>query len=653
MTLRTMVVLVLLACAGVSAQAQYSLDNMLSPARLPVLKDFRLKQVSSGDTTGGNSDFVAIPSGATAVIANLKGPGVIVGIWFTVASPDTHFLRRTVLRCYWDNEASPSVEVPLGDFFGTGFQYKQYVTPFLGMSSGGYYCYFPMPFQKAARVEITNETGEEINSFYYHIDYQQLVRPLEDDVAYFHATWHREPRTDPRHSYTILDAEGRGHFVGLNMSMQSYNNDTQFLEGDELVYVDGEQKPSIAGTGTEDYFNSGWYFNKGEFAAPYHGLIVKDDVLQRIAAYRFHVLDAIPFTSSLKFTIEHGDQNVEIADYSSTAYWYQKEPHKPFAPLPPAGMRIPLRVVVPNGVLEAESLQPFSTDARWSVEDMSTHGAEWSGMKQLCVHLQAPQKKFQLDLPVEEEEYDVSIYFSRGPSYGTWAVYRDTQRLGVVDGYNAQTRHGGCFVVKNVKPVKGALHLQFVAEGKHAKASGWDVGLDAFLLQPHRNYIPEWYLIGPFANPRDAKLNRLGIDIPYPPEKSIDLAATYRGVNDQEVRWTLTKTPPKGRMDLYQFDPYEMVVVYALTYVYSPKDQTLPLLLGSDDGVKAFLNGTELHRFLAVRVAGPDQDRVPLPLKKGWNTLLLKIENNYGGYNFYARIPDPAHSLIFSPLKKQ
>ena len=90
----------------------------------------------------------------------------------------------------------------------------------------------------------------------------------------------------------------------------------------------------------------------------------------------------------------------------------------------------------------------------------------------------------------------------------------------------------------------------------------------------------------------------------------------------------------------------------ALTYVYSPKDQTLPLLLGSDDGVKVFLNSRELHRYLAIRVAAPDQDRVPLPLKKGWNALMLKIENNYGGYNFYARVLDPTHSLVFSPVKK-
>lgn len=644
--------LLLLLGSALPLAAQSPLDNILSPSRLPVLKDTRMKQVSSSDTSGGNSDFIAIAPGATAVIADLKGPGVIVGIWCTVASADTFFLRRTVIRFFWDGETAPSVEVPLGDFFGTGLQYTQYVTPYLGMSSGGYYCYFPMPFATSARVEVVNQTGQEIASFYYHIDYQQLRVPLAADVAYFHASWHREPRTNQRNSYTILEAEGQGHFVGLNMSMQSYNNDMQYLEGDEYVYVDGEKKPSIAGTGTEDYFNSGWYFNRGVFAAPYHGLILKDDSLQRIAAYRFHILDAIPFSSSLRFTIEHGDQNAEIADYSSTAYWYQKEPHKPFAPLASAGMRIPLRVVVPNGAIEAESLLPMETQAKSDIEDMSRFGAEWSGMKQLCVHLRKPADGFTMSIPVEEEEYDVSVYFSRGPSFGVWAVMQDGREVVTCDGYSDEIVHGGKVVLKGIKGAKGMLQLRFVAGQKQPKASGNDVGLDAFVLQPHRQYIPEWYLLGPFANPRDPGLKRLGLDIPYAPEKEIDVSATYKGVNDQQIGWTLTKTPPKGRMDLYQFDPYEMVVVYALTYVYSPKDQTLPLLLGSDDGIKVFLNSRELHRYLAIRVAAPDQDRVPLSLKKGWNALMLKIENNYGGYNFYARVLDPAHSLVFSPIKK-
>ena len=205
-----------------------------------------------------------------------------------------------------------------------------------------------MPFNVSARIEVTNETGQAIPSFYYHIDYHKLSAPLDSTVAYFHATWHREIRTDPSHYYTLLEAEGEGQLVGINLNMQSYNGGLSFLEGDEMIYVDGEKEASIKGTGTEDYFNSGWYFNQGEFSAPYHGLILKDDSLGRIAAYRFHILDCIPFKKSIRALIEHGNENVEIADYSNTAYWSQKEPHRPFAPMLPPGLRIPLRVQVPT-----------------------------------------------------------------------------------------------------------------------------------------------------------------------------------------------------------------------------------------------------------------------------------------------------------------
>jgi len=326
----------LFACflAASAASAQTPLENLLSPSRLPFLKQSTLVQISSNDTTGGNSDFIPIASGATARLAQIQGPGVITMIWATIASNDVYFLRHIVLRMYWDGESAPSVEVPIGDFFGTGFQYKQFVTPFIGMSSGGYYCYFPMPFNKSARVEVVNETGQQISNFYYHIDYHKLPGPLDSTVAYFHATWHREIRTSPSHYYTLLEASGEGQLVGINLNMQSYDGGLSFLEGDEMFYVDGEKVASVKGTGTEDYFNSGWYFNQGEFSAPYHGLILKDDTLGRIAAYRFHILDCVPFKKSIRALIEHGDRNTEVADYSSTAYWYQKEPHAKFPKLP-------------------------------------------------------------------------------------------------------------------------------------------------------------------------------------------------------------------------------------------------------------------------------------------------------------------------------
>ncbi len=615
---------------------------------LPFLKEGRLLQISSYDRTGGNSDFIAIKDGATATLADIKGPGVIVRIWVTIASPDKHFLRRIILRMFWDGEATPSVEVPVGDFFGTGFQYKQYVTPYLGMSSGGYYSFFPMPFGRSARVEVVNETGQEINSFYYHIDYRRLEKPLPADAAYFHAQWRRDPRAGRGANYTILEATGRGHLVGVNMSMQSYGNGIQYLEGDEMVYVDGEKEPSIYGTGTEDYFTSGWYFNRGEYAAPYHGLILKDDSLSRIAAYRLHIPDVVPFTRSLRFTIEHGHGNEEVADYSSTAYWYQLEPHQAFPPMPPAGSRIPLRVAVPNGAVEAESLKFSGTGLAAQPADMTRYGAEWSGKRHMAVEGGAAGSKFSVGVPVDEERYDLSVYYTMGPGYGDVEISHAGTVAGSIKGYSEEVIPGGRVVLKDVRAGNGVVPLDFTVTGKDPKASGYAVGIDAFVAEPKRAYIPEWYVIGPFPNARDEKLQRLGLDTPYPPEREIKLDAKYEGVDAQQVSWVLKQTPARGRFDLYDFDPYEMVVVYALTYVYSPRAATVPFLLGSDDGVKVFLNGKEIHRYLAVRVAAPDQDRIPLALKEGWNALLLKIENNYGGYNFYARIIDREKQLVIS-----
>jgi hypothetical protein len=632
--------------------ANAQLENILSPARLPYLKNSKLVQVSSFDSSGGNDDFIAIAPGGTRTIGSLQGPGVIASFWVTIATKEKYFLRTILLRIYWDDEKYPSVEVPIGDFFGTGFQYKHYITPYIGMSSGGYYCYFPMPFNKSARVEIVNQSSMEVNSFYYHIDYQKLNQPLDSTAAYFHAQWRRETRCDPAKNYTVLEAEGMGHFVGLNMSMQSYEKGMQYLEGDEKVYVDGEKNPSLYGTGTEDYFQGGWYFLNGEFSAPYHGLILKNDSLSRIAAYRFHILDAIPFTKSIRFEMEHGTENAERTDYSSTAYWYQKEPHKPFPEILPAGMRIPLRVAVPNKAIEVESVIPENTTMQYSIEDMSLFGADWSGNKQLKLSAKTINEKMTLNIPAIEESYDVALYYTVGPEYGNVDVLYAGKKIGSILAYNKTILPGGKILFKSLKTQNKILPLQFVIAGKDSSSTGYSLGLDAFMLTPNRKFISEWYMIGPFANPRNENLKRLGIDIPYPPEQEIDLNKTYSGVDNKLIGWTLDKTPENGRMDLYKYDPYELVVVYALTYVYSPKEQTVPLLLGSDDGVKVFLNDTEIHRILAVRVVEPDQDRVSLALKQGWNKLLLKIENNFGGYNFYARILDLDHTVVISAQQK-
>lgn len=635
--------------------AQSSLDNLLSPGRLPYLKHSKLIQVSCFDTTGANKDYISLQDGETAAIAEMEGPGVITRIWITFKSHDSNFLRLILLRMYWDGEENPSVEVPVGDFFGTGFKYKHYFSQFVGMSSGGYFMYFPMPFNKSARIEIENQTGQQIPFFYYHVDYQKLEKPLDPDVAYFHAQWRRELYTDKKENYTVLEAEGQGHFVGLNMSMQGYDGKLGYLEGDEMVYVDGERFPSVYGTGTEDYFSGGWYFNCGEFCAPYHGVIIKDNSLGRIAAYRLHVGDAIPFDKSLRFTIEHGRENTVIADYSSTAYWYQKEPHKKFPEMPGRMMRIPLRVAVPSDALQAEALTSQNSKVKYKIEDMSEHGPDWGGLQQLKV-LTKKDDRFTLNMSLPfagENRYSADVYFTKGPDYGNVEIFNQGKKAGKIYGYYRYVVPGGKITLNNLQAVNGELPLQFIMTGKDKVSSGYMVGIDAFVLKIFREFIPEWYVIGPFPNQKDLQNNRLGLDSVYSPEKEIDFSKTYFGVDDQKVNWQPVKMSKNGNVNLGKnFNPSEYIVSYAVTYIYSPQKQTVPLLFGSDDGIKVFLNDKEIFRKLILRGAAPDQDRVLLKLNKGWNKLLLKIENDYRGTSFFARVLDFDKSLIFSTQKE-
>jgi len=634
--------------------AQLQLDNILNPSGLPFLKKSRLIQISSHDTTGGNNDRINILPNKTADIAEIEGPGVITRIWITIDSRDPYFLRRILLRFYWDGEKNPSVEVPVGDFFGTGQEYKHYISQYLGMSSGGYYCYFPMPFQKSAHIEVVNETDLEVYAFYYQIDYQKLEFPLEEDIAYFHAQWNRELRTDKSKNYTVLEAEGEGHFVGLNMCMQGYKGNLWFLEGDEMVFVDGEEKPSVYGTGTEDYFNSGWYFNKGEFYAPYHGLIIKDDSLARISAYRFHITDAVPFKKSFRFSIEHGHGNEETADYSSTAYWYQKEPHKKFPPVPKAALRIPLRAVVPEGLIEAEDLPVSNTNANYKTEDMSGIGPEWSGLKQLKVNLIKEGDSFEIAIPAGgENKFIADVYFTTGPDYGNTDIYYKNKKLGELKGFSREILPGGKIRLEGLIPENEIIELKFASSGKDKNGNGYAAGIDGIKLEPDRTFIPEWLMIGPFPNPRTSDTDRKGLDIVYPPEKEISTAKTYIGADNQEIMWKSEQISKSGAMNLWsKYKPYEHVVAYAHTYIYSPEEQRVPLLIGSDDGIKVFLNDETIFRLLEVRISEPDQDRIIMNLKKGWNSLLLKIENNFGGYAFYARVIDLKNNLRISTYKK-
>ena len=348
-------------------------------AGLGVLREARSARVSSWDRTGRNKDCITVPAGKTRTFARIKGPGCIKHIWITASCRrDELYLRKVVLRFFWDGEEHPSVEVPLGDFFGVGHALAHhFVSLPLSMVRGpgrgnqaGMNCYFPMPFNRSARLEVENQCGVPLEAFYFYVDYEAYEAPCPE-AAYFHAQWRREnpcravrfPKRkgqlqadssnevnlDGRENYVILDARGRGHYVGCVLSVDNteafHQNYTWFGEGDDMIFVDGESwPPSLHGTGTEDYFCSAWGFPSGAYAGPYHGVSLAGDVEEwsgKWSVYRFHIEDPVVFRKSIRVTIEHGHANDQGNDYSSTAYWYQAEPHKKFPALLPAEKRLP------------------------------------------------------------------------------------------------------------------------------------------------------------------------------------------------------------------------------------------------------------------------------------------------------------------------
>ena len=343
---------------------------------LPRLRTHRRKRASSWDRSGGNDDRLTVRPGETVTLAEITGAGSVNHIWMTVALPDggephsrdKDYLRKLVLKVYWDGAESPSVVVPLGDFFGVGHaRTTNFVSAPLQMSpqdGKGFNCWFHMPFADGARFELTSECDAADMWFYYYIDYDAFDE-LDEGLGRFHASWNRQcptdgveqgQRTNPEYlfggsnldgagNYTILQTKGRGHYVGcvLNITNLRRTSDWNWYgEGDDMIFVDGEAfPPSLHGTGTEDYFNTAWCPSES-YSAPYHGLTLPGgpNWSGQISMYRFHIEDPVPFTTSIRVSIEHGHANKRNDDLSSVAYWYQEQPATGLS-LPPPSERLP------------------------------------------------------------------------------------------------------------------------------------------------------------------------------------------------------------------------------------------------------------------------------------------------------------------------
>jgi hypothetical protein len=571
--------------------------------------DGRFLHVSSTDTTGGNHDYLEIPAGDSAVLLDVHGSGVVRRLWITVASPDRDYLRRIALRMYWDDESNPSVEAPLGDFFGNAFSKKHYTALVMGESSGGFYCYLPMPFRRHAHIVVDNGTGQRIDAFYYNVDLVTGVR-LPRDVELFHAWWHRDPRTTEKTPHLILDARGRGYFVGTSLNVQSAAKNLSFLEGDEIFTVDGQRRGM--GTGTEDYFNSGWYFDEGPYSAPYHGLIVKDDTLGRVAAYRWHLADRVPFYRSFRFEIEHGTENSEVADYATMAYWYQTEPHAPLPPLPPASARRVPAVVIPLGAATLDSLHA------------SGRGEE------IVLSLAAPRP----------DRYTVVVYPYGGPdtSRGSYTVEGAPAQPVVLAAPDSNTllppvTLGTVAVHDSVRVQVRAAHLPLAVEAR-----------------PVRTWATEWNVVGPFPSPRaSGQETSPELDSLLGPERDPDLAASYLALGNAQVRWQRATAGADGRVRLTRiFRPSDWVLAYGEAFLFSPSARQATLLLGADDGHVLWVNQKRVSARQGRHTSEPDDVAVPVDLEAGWNRVLIKVANLDGGWAFQLRAADPDGVLRWS-----
>lgn len=346
----TLMFVLLAFVSGVFAQGLPGELDDLSRIRTGV----KSKRLSSADPTGNNGDCHGPIKPGESKSYEIQGAGVIKHIWITIG-PGHIKKNDIILRMYWDGKDYPSVEAPVSAFFGNGWGEK-YDFSSLPLACGprdgaGYVSYFSMPFADGVKIEFENQTDIDLNNLYFYIDYVEMDK-LPEDMGRFHAWFNHELtealpegetewglngapgcNVDGAGNYLFADIKGKGHFVGINYYVHC-PSPMWYGEGDDMIFIDGEEKASILGTGTEDFFNTAWC-PASIYYHPYFGYArVNRDIgwMGRTHVYRFFVADPIYFDTSFKGTIEHGHNNNLTLDISTVAYWYQSEPGM----LPPA-----------------------------------------------------------------------------------------------------------------------------------------------------------------------------------------------------------------------------------------------------------------------------------------------------------------------------
>jgi len=491
-----------------AAVAQMQKTSPLDPLDYARLKTFSAYRTSSNNLLVTSNDDSKHPQpGETFVLADLKGPGIVNHIWLTIADNEYAWPRLLRVRVYYDGHKTPSVDAPLGDFFGVGLGYERNLNSIMVRDASfgrARNSYWPMPFRKSCRITVTNEGKRRMSNLYYHVDWQKHDS-LPEDIGYFHA-WYRQGTPPPAGKlYTLLDIQGTGHYVGTVMSVLQ-SDVGWFGEGDEMFYVDGEKAPRIEGTGTEDYFNDAWGLRVSD--GPWTGTPIAEGegLGARLSGYRWHGVDPVPFTRSLKFQIEHAgwtynaDGSVrsgfeERPDYfSSVAFWYQKGVNEGL-PEPPFGEgRLPhgnaLQIEIENALPDVTTQKgeaAVQKEVFWS-KDILFFKAEGAGSA--------------MNVPIDaarDGRYEVIAQIAQAPDYGNYVITLDGKltnsvtttwassgvpppQAQIIHNYNWEMYVAPDYMLGWFDLTKGRHTLTFTCVGKDMMATGFNIGIDGLVL---------------------------------------------------------------------------------------------------------------------------------------------------------------------------
>ena len=417
----------------------------------------------------------------SVVLADLANAGIVRAVKLKLESPDPLFMRKVVLKMTTDGQDTPDVWSPVGDFFATGFGGIETRSLLVGVKDGEMYSYFPMPFEKGMKIELINESGSPVTGSAEVIC--EPVKSLPKGTLKFHAWWRRQDPVIIGQPFPILEATGQGHWCGLSLYMYDLGG-LGFLEGDEQLEIDGLDKSHYHGTGTEDYFNCGWYFGTSG-CQPLYGCTIRAEAPSFVHAYRVHMADLVPFTKDANIVMEHGPENDRSGDYSAVTYWYASPGTTNDFTTAPAFDRLPTPVKVLKAI-EAEGCLDGADGKAERIDEVKIpvrlSGAE--AMRLTCSGTNG-SLTFRLNV-LDDSGYDILGWFLASPTGVKAEALVDGKPSGIVfDTRSDQPEIQEVRIARLDRLQPGEHTLMFVVRGA-TNEGGNTLTADCFKLV-HKN----------------------------------------------------------------------------------------------------------------------------------------------------------------------